>query len=376
MPLLCAVVLADEPPSDVPVYYYGWALVNGTLAQDGTAVTAESDGVVIGSATTPSGYTSGSGYYHIYINSSYSGQAVALKVRGVTATTLTLPERGRAGLLNLSVNVSVQPQANGAGSSQGGGSATASASESNMTIGGFMQAGSTKTLNFTADVIVIAISFKAKENISSGEIAVKRESGKPEGLPVPDGVTYGYLSIASGGLPAEDIRIQLSVNKSWIAGNGVNASTVSISRYASGWQKLPTKLAGESADGYMYEASIPGFSYFVVTGEKAAACQNGAAECLGDQLRRCEGGAWLAQDCAHGCSQALSACNGPCAEGESRCSTGGASEKCVNGTWKTESCASGCINDACASQGVPYTAYALAALAVLAAVFIIVRFVK
>jgi len=366
MPVLCTSVLADDPPADMPIYYYGWVLVNGSLAADGTQVIAESGGVQVGTATVPSGYTSGSGYYHIYVNSSYSGQTAAFKVRGVTAMTLTLPESGRAGLLNLSVNVTDQTPS-GNGNNQGASGSTGTKTSAVVAV--TMQAGTTKTLNFTTDVIVLSVSFKAKADVTAGSVAVNGENAKPEGMSTPDGAVYGYLNVTAMGIQADSIKIRFSVSKTWIADHNINKSTVRLNRYDSDWNVLPTILVSDEGGNYLYDASTPGFSIFAVTGQEMA-CTEGMMLCSGNQTKECKNGAWMAQDCPQGCNQATGRCNALCEDGQRRCSNDSA-ELCINSTWMAERCPDGCKDGLCASNQYAFVAIAAIVAAVIIAVLLL-----
>lgn len=375
--------LAEEPPSDIPVYYFGWVYINGELAPDRTAITAESGGVQIGSATVPSNYTSGSGYYHIYVNSSYSGQTTTFKVDGTTATTLTLPERGSAGMLNLSITTTTQGVTGDTGGISGGGGGgeteteTLEVSESKAL--GFLNAGETKELSFTEEIFIRSITITAKEKVSGGIVTVKRERGRPEGIPNPDGIAYGFLNITTA--EAEkigNITITFTVSRLWIADNSINESTVRLNKYADGWESLPTKLMEEEEISLIYEASSPGFSIFAVTGkEKLEACEGNTTKCSGNRLRRCVEGIWtLVEECQYGCnSEGCLPEPVACAEGERRC-TDNKVEICENRTWTEEACPFGCSDGVCVEPGVPVHPYILVILVaalVLVGIFMLFR---
>jgi PGF-pre-PGF domain-containing protein len=382
-----ALSMADEPPSDIPVYYFGWAHIDGVPAPDGTAITAESGGIQAGTAIVPSGFANSSGYYHIYVNSSYSGRTVTFKVNGSVAMSLTLPGSGSAGLLNLSVATSAQEaDAEAAGAGPGGGETEPEPLEASETgFLGFLDAGQTKTLTFLGDVLVRSITLAAREKISGGSVTVRRVGGSPQNLPALDGIAYGFLEITTTAKSdeIENITIAFAVSRVWIADNGINGSTVSLNRYTGAWEFLPTRPAGEETDCLLYEAASPGLSLFAVTGkEMQESCEGNETKCFeNNELKICEGGVWrLLEKCQHGCDPA-GCLPGPaaCAEGEKRCSDS-AAETCVNGAWAARGCLLGCSGGECVKADLTgYLSYMLTAgylpYLIGAAVLLVVLFI-
>jgi FOG: PKD repeat len=61
-------------------------------------------------------------------------------------------------------------------------------------------------------------------------------------------------------------RINFRVNKSWVSGNNINESAVTLYRYSQDtWNALSTVLSGEDNDYLYFTAETPGFSSFAIS---------------------------------------------------------------------------------------------------------------
>ena len=372
--LVPGIAAAVDAPAGIPVYYFGWVRVNGSLASDGTTVTAESSGQTIGSAVVPTTLGSGSGYYHIYVNSSFSNQTVTFKVNGVTATTLILPEKGSASMLNLSATVTSSGSTTGASGSGGTGGGAELAVSETRTLGP-VSTGESARLEFTEDVVIKSMIVKVREDFAGGSITVRKEIGKPDETTTPTDIVYEYIDITStDGLAVDEITMEFSVSTEWLGNNNINRTTVSLNRYVEVWQPLPTELVEEENNAVTYRSTTPGLSVFVVTGKTATTCNQGELRCTNSRLERCDGTWQMVDECIYGCSED-SCLVGPenCTEGQKRCS-GNAAQVCSNGTWTDEACSGTCSNGVCieATATESYLGYVIAAIVLATIVLFII----
>ena len=123
------------------------------------------------------------------------------------------------------------------------------------------------------DIGLKQIKISVKNPANSVEITVTKLEGKPASVTHNfTGKVYKYIEIEATNLEdtnVEETKIQFPVNKSWISENGIDPSTIALNRYKNEWKKLPTQKISEDSDYIYYEAKTPGFSIFVITGEKA-----------------------------------------------------------------------------------------------------------
>ena len=198
------------------------------------------------------------------------------------------------------------------------------------------------------DVSFTRIDFQVNNKVNDVNIAVTRLGSKPADVQDAAGEVYQYINIShTANLNQTSLRsvtIGFRVNRSWVAGNRINKSTVRLNRHVSGnWVGLSTQLVNETLNHINYESDSPGFSYFAVTGEavnvSVPVCNNnsvcepglgenasncpadcnvtgqvcvpGTRQCSGSLLQECNPGGtgWAAvQDCTYGCG------NGQCLE--------------------------------------------------------------
>jgi len=119
------------------------------------------------------------------------------------------------------------------------------------------------------------ISFSVKSRATNVGFSVQgfgylaKPSDAPSSDPTPK--VYRYIKIISTNLPDSNIasaKIKFKVEKSWISQNIINPDLISLFRFADGqWVKLATTKISEDATYTLYEATTPGFSYFVIAAE-------------------------------------------------------------------------------------------------------------
>jgi len=185
------------------------------------------------------------------------------------------------GIYSLKVITQIAQISNG-GSSGGGGSGGSGEAFENILISEtereYVNKGSIVSYNFNSeDNIVQYINFTGL--INAGKIAAKVELLNNTSTLVdcvPTDIVYKNLNIWVGNLDwatSENIAnpiINFKVEKSWVIDNKISKSTISLNRYSDGiWNPLETYRIGEDADYLYFEAKVPGFSPFAVTGKKA-----------------------------------------------------------------------------------------------------------
>jgi PGF-pre-PGF domain-containing protein len=99
-------------------------------------------------------------------------------------------------------------------------------------------------------------------------VAAKEYDKKPSGTVNFQGNVYTYFEINATNLPDSKLdvgTVKFSVPISWINGNNINISDISLYRYTGGaWQKLKTVKTDETASEASFSAETPGFSYFAI----------------------------------------------------------------------------------------------------------------
>jgi PGF-pre-PGF domain-containing protein len=144
------------------------------------------------------------------------------------------------------------------------------------------------------------------ERLASKPLTVAKE---------PEGMVYQYLNITHANLSDANIesgKVLFNVEKSWISENGINESTVALTRHSNdGWQMLRTSLNGEDNSSVHYLAETPGFSIFAITGQALtpeSVCVPGEWRCNDKSVEECNnGGIWLeTEPCPYSCE------NGTC----------------------------------------------------------------
>lgn len=195
------------------------------------------------------------------------------------------------------------------------------------------------------------IDFQVNNKVIDVNVVVTKLDSKPAGI-VRDvtGRVYQYINISHtvnlNQTNVKDVTIGFRVNRSWVAGNEINKSTVKLNRYAgNSWAGLSTWLINETADYINYESASPGFSYFAVTGEVVVPVCNNNLICepgLGENVSNCPGD----------CNVTL----GVCTPGDKRCSGNLVQECSPDGTeWViVENCTYMCENGECVEKPVEW----------------------
>ncbi len=121
---------------------------------------------------------------------------------------------------------------------------------------------------------IVAVEFDPKKNFGKITTIVEmlKNTSSIVKEPAP-GTVYRNLNIwvGNGGFSSsenlENARISFRVNKTWIAENCINESTMILYRYGDDtWNALPTTLTGENQDYFYFISETPGFSPFAIAG--------------------------------------------------------------------------------------------------------------
>jgi len=142
----------------------------------------------------------------------------------------------------------------------------------------YVNKGSVVSYNFNSEGNIIQyLNFTCLKN--SGMIAAKVEILNNTSTLVdfaPSDMVYKNLNIWVENLDWASLEniadpiINFKVEKSWVIDNKIGKSTISLNRYSDGiWNPLETYSIGEDAEYLYFEAKVPGFSPFAVTGKTA-----------------------------------------------------------------------------------------------------------
>lgn len=170
------------------------------------------------------------------------------------------------------------PSGGGGGGGGGGGAAPGpipTASEASIIPS--ISAGGTGSVPFTVpNLVITGIDITVTNSVNNVQITVTRQSSAPATVPAfavgGTGAIHSYLIIEKKGVQDSDItnvKIKFKVEKSWLSSNGVDKSTIVLSRFNNGvWNDLPTFITGEDSTYVYFESISPGLSVFVITGQK------------------------------------------------------------------------------------------------------------
>jgi PGF-pre-PGF domain-containing protein len=188
------------------------------------------------------------------------------------------------GTYSLKVITQIAKNSNGGSSGGGGGSGGSGEAFENILISEtereYVNKGSVVSYNFDFEGNTVQyINFTGL--INAGKIAAKVEILNNTSTLVdcvPTDIVYKNLNIWVGNLDWATPRnianpiINFRVDKSWVIENKIDKSTILLNRYSDGiWNPLETYMIGEDAEYLFFEAKVPGFSPFAVTGKNAVA---------------------------------------------------------------------------------------------------------
>ncbi len=117
------------------------------------------------------------------------------------------------------------------------------------------------------------LMIKVTESLANIETAVEMVTSPPEASLLPSNVSVAsFFEITLYNITPEQVvagHIRFKVANTWIETNGINKWSVFLNRYdeeAGKWVELPTTKKDEDSDYVYYNAVIPAFSLFAITG--------------------------------------------------------------------------------------------------------------
>lgn len=104
----------------------------------------------------------------------------------------------------------------------------------------------------------------------------------PDCVPAVEYPAFRYLEMDLIDCSDEDISgatVRFMVDRSWVEDNSISEASIVLMRYHDGWTTLQTKRvrSGDTDTALMYEASVPGFSVFAISGRTLAVSESGTA---------------------------------------------------------------------------------------------------
>jgi PGF-pre-PGF domain-containing protein len=135
-------------------------------------------------------------------------------------------------------------------------------------------ANGTGGFKFT-ETAITDINVTTTNDVNNPAIKVVQSSSKPATVVISaSNAVYGYLTITKTNIIDADVsnvKIRFKVAKSWISGNRVDESTVTLSRYSLGvWTALQTTKTGDDGTYVYFEAVSPGLSVFAISAVQRA----------------------------------------------------------------------------------------------------------
>ncbi|MBI4896543.1 MAG: right-handed parallel beta-helix repeat-containing protein, partial [Candidatus Aenigmarchaeota archaeon] len=222
---------------------------------------------------------------------------------------------------------------NTGGGGGGGGGGTPSSSTSLTILPSAFAAGTPRTITVSnAALVVTQLVIGVTAAVSNPEIRLEKFSTKPADVPAPATPVLSYLKITLDNVTTSVLQsatITFNVSKSWIASNNLDTNNIALYRYTTAWDKLSTTKISEDGSSVFYQATTPGFSYFMVSSSSRPATTCGNNQCdAGETIATCP------QDCTN--AQPV------CTPGARQCNNQQI-ETCVNGTWSvSQTCTTGC----------------------------------
>jgi len=141
------------------------------------------------------------------------------------------------------------------------------------TIAADSRASASITPQVAAVTSIEDIILNSKKEMKNIRLRVEKMDAKPASVAPPPGQVYKYIEIVAENITSDNLEsatIIFTVEKAWF-GTKYNMSTVALMRYTTAWTELQTTMTGQNSTHYIFEATTPGFSYFAITAEEAAA---------------------------------------------------------------------------------------------------------
>ncbi len=133
-----------------------------------------------------------------------------------------------------------------------------------------IDAGETKTMTFTDnDLGVTSVKIKAENDMNDVILKITKLESLPSDVDSTTGTVYKYLNFADTRMDDDDVdtaTIAFRVTKTWLEFNEIDPDTIVMKRWNDGWERLTTNRVSDDNTYYEFEATTPGFSYFVIEG--------------------------------------------------------------------------------------------------------------
>lgn len=218
-----------------------------------------------------------------------------------------------------------------------------------------------------------SVAIEVSETVGRCRVVVKGFSSRPAQVDEsPPGTVHSYMDITTSANTSSISRtvIEFSVGRAWIEGNGIDSSTIRLTRLEANWTALPTAMTGSDNQTLSFRATAPGLSWFAVTGSKLDENITGEAN-----ISEGAAGNRSGEEPAPGTVEEWDACE----PGEHQCAGGIVLQVCnTQGTgWvNEETCLYGCRDGECARTlhtelDISQLWAALVGITILAALFII-----
>jgi len=207
----------------------------------------------------------------------------AITVSGSTAGTYTLTATvmGSNGqTLTTSQTLTITSAGSGTtGPGGGGGSSGGSSSSTKVTVKRgnanitvpSIAAGKMATVSIvkTEDVAFRQINISVANSVNNIKIVITKLLGLPASITHEiSGKIYHYIEISKTNFTDSDvskINIKFAVNKTWLTKNNINASNITLYRWANNkWNELATTFLSQDSSEALYQAESPGMSYFLI----------------------------------------------------------------------------------------------------------------
>ncbi|MFH1294814.1 MAG: PGF-pre-PGF domain-containing protein [Candidatus Aenigmatarchaeota archaeon] len=278
------------------------------------------------------------------------------------------------------------PSTSSSGSSGSGSSDTETQAKETMSWDSILTTAPAEMAISNDNIPVTKVKITVSETISSVSLSVEGLSSKPSDVTAaPGDSVYKYLKFDAPNLNvtrAASMTVEFKVTKGWIETNLIDPDQVTLNRYNGGsWARLTTEKTGTTTTHYTYTATVPGFSYFSISGsKKPLVCESDATKCINETyLQTCSSDRteWITTQCQFGCDNSTKACysalSGNCTTGQTKCQGSGL-WKCNGSVWSFETmCKYGCSGNACGIGTDDILWYGLIIGAIAAcAVFIVV----
>ncbi|MFH0711168.1 MAG: PGF-pre-PGF domain-containing protein [Candidatus Aenigmatarchaeota archaeon] len=156
------------------------------------------------------------------------------------------------------------------GSSAGGSISQPPVTKETVTVSNINE-GEEGTFNYkNPEILVSRISVSTVNDVQNAKVSVSKGSCGDEAGSI-SGSVYQFLCIEKENIQNADIKevkILFKIEKSWIDKNEISLSSISLYRYANGWNELSTDIMNEDTNYIYFEAKTYGLSTFSIVGKK------------------------------------------------------------------------------------------------------------